>query len=113
MQFVSSAKARAFACRETVVSFLTAKAFALAIVPLMNTPVRADGSWAEPAKTVLDSLEQGLVSVAAPIVGVGIIAYALWAMASGRIDLQRLLQLGGAAVLVFFGPQLLRTLMGQ
>ncbi|WP_460077672.1 hypothetical protein, partial [Roseibium sp. ROS1] len=56
--------------------------------------------WSAPATSMLESLESGLVSVAAPVIGVGVIIYGIWAMVTGRIDIMRLAQLVGAGALV-------------
>lgn len=84
----------------------------LAVPILVLLPSRSwAADWSAPATTMLDSLESGLVSIAAPIIGIGVIAYGIWAMVSGRIDIMRLAQLVVAGALVIFGPTLLRTLL--
>jgi len=67
--------------------------------------------WSAPATSMLESLEGGLVSIAAPVIGVGVIIYGIWAMVTGRIDIMRLAQLVGAGALVIFGPTALRALL--
>ncbi len=67
--------------------------------------------WSAPATSMLESLESGSVSLAAPVIGVGVIIYGIWAMVSGRIDIMRLAQLVVAGGIVIFGPTLLRTLL--
>jgi len=85
------------------------KAFA---VTSMLFPARAMAQdWSAPATSMLESLESGLVSVAAPVIGVGVIIYGIWAMVTGRIDIMRLAQLVGAGALVIFGPTALRALL--
>ncbi|TYC64001.1 TrbC/VirB2 family protein [Rhodobacterales bacterium] len=75
-------------------------------------PARAMAQdWSAPATSMLESLESGLVSIAAPVIGVGVIVYGIWAMVSGRIDIMRLAQLVVAGAIVIFGPTLLRTLL--
>jgi type IV secretory pathway VirB2 component (pilin) len=78
----------------------------------MLFPARAMAQdWSAPATSMLQSLESGLVSVAAPVIGVGVIIYGIWAMVTGRIDIMRLAQLVGAGALVIFGPTALRALL--
>lgn len=78
----------------------------------MLFPARALAQdWSAPATSMLESLESGLVSVAAPVIGVGVIIYGIWAMVTGRIDIMRLAQLVGAGALVIFGPTALRALL--
>ncbi|CTQ63357.1 TrbC/VirB2 family protein [Roseibium album] len=78
----------------------------------MLFPARAMAQdWSAPATSMLESLESGLVSVAAPVIGVGVIIYGIWAMVTGRIDIMRLAQLVGAGALVIFGPTALRALL--
>ncbi|GAB2208897.1 hypothetical protein ROS1_57150 [Roseibium sp. ROS1] len=78
----------------------------------MLFPARALAQdWSAPATSMLQSLESGLVSVAAPVIGVGVIIYGIWAMVTGRIDIMRLAQLVGAGALVIFGPTALRALL--
>lgn len=78
----------------------------------MLFPARAMAAdWSEPATSMLESLESGLISIAAPVIGVGVIIYGIWAMVSGRIDIMRLAQLVVAGAIVIFGPTLLRTLL--
>lgn len=87
-------------------------AIRVAIALAMFSPVRAlAADWDEPVTTMFESLESGLVSIAAPIIGIGVILYGIWAMVTGRIDIMRLAQLVGAGALVIFGPTLLRTLL--
>ena len=75
-------------------------------------PARAMAQdWSAPATSMLESLESGLVSIAAPVIGVGVIVYGIWAMVSGRIDIMRLAQLVVAGGIVIIGPTLLRTLL--
>ncbi|MHA7777205.1 TrbC/VirB2 family protein [Roseibium sp. M-1] len=75
-------------------------------------PARAMAQdWSAPATSMLESLEGGLVSIAAPVIGVGVIIYGIWAMVTGRIDIMRLAQLVGAGALVIFGPTALRALL--
>ena len=78
---------------------------------LFPAQVMAASDWSAPATTMLQSLESGLVSVAAPVIGVGVIIYGIWAMVTGRIDIMRLAQLVGAGALVIFGPTALRALL--
>ncbi|MEJ8476909.1 TrbC/VirB2 family protein [Roseibium algae] len=85
---------------------------ALAISMLFPARAMAAADWAAPATTMLESLEGGLVNIAAPIIGIGIICYGIWAMVTGRIDIIRLGQLIVAGALISFGPGLLRTLLG-
>ncbi|MCR9284845.1 MAG: TrbC/VirB2 family protein [Rhodobacteraceae bacterium] len=81
-------------------------------VASMLFPTRAMAQdWSAPATSMLQSLESGLVSVAAPVIGVGVIIYGIWAMVTGRIDIMRLAQLVGAGALVIFGPTALRALL--
>lgn len=82
------------------------------IIASMLFPARALAQdWSAPATSMLESLESGLVSVAAPVIGVGVIIYGIWAMVTGRIDIMRLAQLVGAGALVIFGPTALRALL--
>jgi len=91
---------------------MTDLAIKAGITLAMFSPVRAlAADWDEPVTTMFDSLESGLVSIAAPIIGIGVILYGIWAMVTGRIDIMRLAQLVGAGALVIFGPTLLRTLL--
>jgi len=78
----------------------------------MLFPVQAIAQdWSAPATSMLETLESGLVSIAAPVIGVGVIIYGIWAMVTGRIDIMRLAQLVGAGALVIFGPTALRALL--
>ncbi|KZM47381.1 TrbC/VirB2 family protein [Labrenzia sp. OB1] len=89
---------------ETAINTVTAAA--------MLFPARAMAQdWSAPATSMLESLEGGLVSIAAPVIGVGVIIYGIWAMVTGRIDIMRLAQLVGAGALVIFGPTALRALL--
>ena len=82
------------------------------VIASMLFPARALAQdWSAPATSMLESLESGLVSVAAPVIGVGVIIYGIWAMVTGRIDIMRLAQLVGAGALVIFGPTALRALL--
>jgi hypothetical protein len=75
-------------------------------------PARAMAQdWSAPATGMLESLESGLINIAAPVIGVGVIIYGIWAMVTGRIDIMRLAQLVGAGALVIFGPTALRALL--
>lgn len=86
---------------------------ALVISMLFPARAMAAADWAAPATTMLESLESGLISIAAPIIGIGIICYGIWAMVTGRIDIIRLGQLIVAGALISFGPALLRALFGS
>ncbi|WP_268957495.1 TrbC/VirB2 family protein [Roseibium aggregatum] len=83
----------------------------LAIAPMLFPARALAQDWSAPATSMLESLESGLVSVAAPVIGVGVIIYGIWAMVTGRIDIMRLAQLVGAGALVIFGPTALRALL--
>ena len=72
----------------------------------------AAAGWESEATTMFSELESGLVSFVAPVIGIGIIVYGIWAMVTGRIDIMRLAQLVGGGALVMFGPTALRTLVG-
>ena len=80
----------------------------------MLCPARAMAAagWESEATTMFSELESGLVSFVAPVIGIGIIVYGIWAMVTGRIDITRLAQLVGGGALVVFGPTALRTLVG-
>ena len=88
---------------------LTIQTFAIA--PMLFPARALAQDWSAPATSMLESLESGLVSVAAPVIGVGVIIYGIWAMVTGRIDIMRLAQLVGAGALVIFGPTALRALL--
>ncbi len=62
-----------------------------AIAPMLFPTRALAQDWSAPATSMLESLESGLVSVAAPVIGVGVIIYGIWAMVTGRIDIMRLL----------------------
>ncbi|MCV0423986.1 MAG: TrbC/VirB2 family protein [Roseibium sp.] len=82
----------------------------LAVSLLFPTCAMAQ-DWSAPATGMLESLESGLINIAAPVIGVGVIIYGIWAMVTGRIDIMRLAQLVGAGALVIFGPTALRALL--
>ncbi len=89
----------------------TIKAFVGASM-LFPARAMAAAGWESEATTMFSELESGLVSFVAPVIGIGIIVYGIWAMVTGRIDIMRLAQLVGGGALVMFGPTALRTLVG-
>ncbi|QFT29589.1 TrbC/VIRB2 family protein [Labrenzia sp. THAF82] len=90
---------------------LSLSSFLTTCVAFPATALAAAG-WADQATTMFTDLENGLVSFAAPVIGIGVIVYGIWAMGTGRIDIVRLGQLVCGGALVMFGPAALRTLVG-
>jgi len=82
-----------------------------AVSLLFPARAMAAAGWADPATTMFGDLESGLISFVAPIIGIGVIIYGIWAMVTGRIDIMRLAQLVGAGALVIFSPTALRALL--
>jgi type IV secretory pathway VirB2 component (pilin) len=80
-------------------------------VLVATAAIAANDAWVQPATELLDVLEGGLVSIGAPIIGIGIIGLGLWSSLAGNMDWKRLgfVILGG--ILVMAGPAALRALL--
>lgn len=89
---------------------LSLSSFLTVSVVFPATALAAEG-WASQATDMFTDLENGLVDIAAPVIGIGVIVYGIWAMGTGRIDIVRLGQLVCGGALVMFGPTALRALV--
>jgi hypothetical protein len=78
---------------------------ALAAVALLADPtLAADADWIKPAEEGVKSLTSSLISVGAPLIGLSLIGYGLWAAMTQRLDWARIWVFFIAGLLVTVGP---------
>lgn len=82
---------------------LAAVGAALAVVSLAPA-VAADAEWIKPVQEGVTSLSDSLATIAAPVIGLCIAGYGIWAALTGRLEFQRLWIFMIAALFIGAGP---------
>ena len=70
-----------------------------------------DDAWVQPGVKIIEALESGIVTIGALVVGLGIIALGLWAIATLRMEWNKFWVVLIGGVLVMAGPKMITTLL--
>lgn len=93
----------------TTIILLLGLAAALVLIP--DLAMAADDDWVKPGTSLIDTLQSGLVTIGALVVGIGVIGVGLWAAATGHLDLKRLAMVIIGGILIMAGPAMIAAML--
>ena len=89
---------------------LAALAVSAALEPGIAWAAASD-DWTKPAEGIIDTLRSGAVRLGAGLIGLSVIGYGLWTIASGQPNLARVAVMIFGGLCVMAGPAMIEAIL--